>query len=167
MGRLVVVVLLIQISLPGFCCIANRAVRSTARLAGFASPDGGLCFLSSNCCGNECCTPDPRPNSDCCVYTDDGVGNADARTMHPSHSDASESCPSERSGDPSRHKLCECLESDPMLPPSAVLIDLEDDHYVFEILDFPFAISSSHPFLTARYHPPPLRRHLYLCVIRC
>jgi hypothetical protein len=167
MGRLVAVILLIQISLPGFCCIANRAVRSTARFAGFVSPDGELSFLSSTCCGGKCCIPDSRPSADCCIYTDDCVSNSVAKTVQSSHSDASENGPSERSRNPSRHKLCECLESDPMLPPSAILIDLEMGQYAFEISEVPIAISSSHLISTARYHPPPLRRHLYLCVIRC
>lgn len=161
------VIILIQISLPGFCCIANRAARSTARLIGFVAPDGEFAFWNSNCCGKKCCITDSRPDADCCAYTDDcacGTGN---QSQQSSSSTESTQDSSNQPKDPNRHKLCECLESDPMLPPSATLIDMEMDQFVLEVLDAPYAISRSQTITTARYHPPPLRRHLFLCVIRC
>lgn len=167
MGRLFAVVLLIQISLPGFCCIANRVVRSTARTIGFASPSGELAFWNSPCCGNKCCIPDSRPDSDCCSHTEDCAYNASNTNPESSHSDSPKNSSSNPSNGPSGHKLCECLDSDPMIPPSSMSIDLDTDHYVLEILHVPLAVSSRQPISTARFHPPPLRRHLYLCVIRC
>lgn len=167
MGRLVTVILLVQISLPGFCCIANRGARSVALLMGFANPVGELYFLKSSCCGRKCCATTPLPVADCCNGTVDCAGNEAPQNMQSSQSDDSGRTSSEQPSGPCSEKLCECLESDPMLPPSAILIDLVTDEYVIEILDIPFAISSSYPVSTARYHPPPLRRHLFLCVIRC
>ncbi len=161
MGRLLSVLLLIQISLPGFCCIANRAVRSTAKLVGFAPSGESLAFCSNSCCGSKCCVPDAGQDGDCCSYTADECNQP---ATGPQFSEQREHGPSNR---PLHHKVCECLDSDPMIPPSTVLLDLDSDCFVCDLFETRYHSLASSPNRTARYHPPPIRRHLLLCVIRC
>ncbi len=164
MGRLLAILLLIQISLPGFCCFANRVVRSTASLVGFASTDGSLDFLSQSCCGNKCCIPNPQGSSDCCTSgssccgTESGPGSTGREQRHSNQPEK-----------PTDQRGCECLDSDPMIPPSTISLDIDLDHgiYIYELNSVPQLLASKLRIKAARYHPPPLRRHLFLCVIRC
>ena len=161
MGRLLAILLLIQISLPGFCCFANRVVRSTASLVGFASSDGSLDFLSKSCCGNKCCIPNPHDSSDCCSSgsccgTESGPGSTGPEQRHSNQPEK-----------PTDQEVCECLDSDPMIPPSTISLDIDLDHGIYELNSVPQLLASRLRVKAARYHPPPLRRHLFLCVIRC
>jgi hypothetical protein len=173
MGRLLAILLLIQISLPGFCCFANRAVRSTASLVGLASSDGSLLFLSKSCCGNPCCTPDSSDPSDCCTSgrkccnTESTPNTTSGDDTTSGESTSKHQNRSSQSDDPVRRKVCECLDSDPMIPPSMASVDIDSDHQIIETCPLHLTWSSRSLFKTARYHPPPIRRHLFLCVIRC
>ena len=164
MGRLLAILLLIQISLPGFCCFANRVVRSTASLVGFASTDGSLDFLSQSCCGNKCCIPNPQDSSDCCTS-----GSCCCGTESRPSSTGREQRHSNQPEKPTDQRGCECLDSDPMIPPSTISLDIDLDHgiYIYELNSVPQLLASKLRIKAARYHPPPLRRHLFLCVIRC
>ena len=162
MGRLFAILLLIQISLPGFCCFANRVVRSTAFLVGFASSDGSLHFLSKSCCGNKCCTPNPVDPSDCC-----SAGGSCCGTESSPGSNNGEQGQPNQPVEPIDQEGCECLDSDPMIPPSAMSLDIDLDHGLYEPNALPQLLTNRLHVKTARYHPPPIRRHLFLCVIRC
>lgn len=161
MGRLLAVLLLVQISLPGFCCIANRAARSTARLIGFAPSAESLTFWNSSCCGSKCCVPDAGQDGDCCSYAS-GCCNQPATGTQ-----CSEQSEHGTSNRPLHHKVCECLDSDPMILPSTISLDLDSDCLVTEFFVTSYPSLASSGIRTARYHPPPIRRHLLLCVIRC
>lgn len=162
MGRILAIVLLIQISLPGFCCFANRVARSTATLIGFSDSECSLQFWSNSCCVSECCNPNSPERNDCCSCTnrccsdgaDPNAGTEDLKQRDPSN-------------DPARQKICDCLDSDPMVPPSWAQVDLAPAHGFYEPNRNRLLLVNSLQIGTARYHPPPLRRHLFLCVIRC
>lgn len=180
MGRLLAILLLIQISLPGFCCLANRAVRSAAYLIGLSSGDGSLHFLGESCCSYHCCTPsDGKPGchptksepGDCCT-TGHGCCStssaSDSSPTDPLH-DLCKSNRADESGqqNPGPQKACECLDAEPMIPPSMASLNIDADYHFCGACLSLLNRSSRFGSKNAHYHPPPIRRHLFLCVIRC
>ncbi len=162
MGRFLAILLLIQISLPGFCCIANRVVRSTAVMVGFTSSAQAFPFCCHSCCGTEYSLPNSHEACACCSPT-----NGCRSPESTSDSAVPEKKQPRPSDEPIHRKICECLDSDPMIPPSMVVVDLDIAPGIYDLNEIPKLMSDSLHMKAARYHPPPIRRHLFLCVIRC
>jgi hypothetical protein len=163
MGRIVTLLILIQISLPGFCCITNRFASSAALLFGVSSAANER--QAESCCGIRCCTPSytksetksqsSRKAASCCV-------SKSTPSESTPHQD--EPAPTE---EPCHHGLCSCLDWDPMIPPAESSIDLELEAASLGPVVWFLASPADTAIRAYRYRPPPLRRHLLLCVIRC
>lgn len=163
MGRIVAVLILIQISLPGFCCITNRFASSTASLFGFSSAANG--HQGDSCCGIRCCTPSSA-NSETKSQSTRKMASCCVSKSSPSESTPHQDEPAPTE-EPCHHGLCACLDWDPMIPPTESLFDLDLEAASLGPVVWFLAPAADVAMSDYRYHPPPLRRHLLLCVIRC
>ena len=157
MGRLLAILLILQISIPGSCCFATRIVKCVAALADMGgSADRGVTFGS--CCSQGCCNQQDgdvapgKPPSE--RQSDDSPGEPNC-------------CSEDGRSRPSKHESCGCLERDPFVLPAQVSIDLNFDA---GLLVYSANVPSSRCTnwrVKAQHYAPPLRLHLFLCNIRC